>query len=91
MSTKPIMRAPVQPVYVRDPAKRRPWGSITREEHETIHKAYTALGFSQSAERIAQRGGFGYDEIVFLTGHPPKTWREEPDAENWPGYKEAAS
>lgn len=91
MSAKPITRAPVQPTYVRDPEKRRPWGSITREEHETIHKAYAARGYAQSAERIAQRGGFGYEEIIYLTGSPPKTWREEPAAAEWPGYKDVVS
>lgn len=32
-------------------------------------------GAGQSAERLAERGGFGYWELTDLLGHEPKTWQ----------------
>jgi hypothetical protein len=68
-------RAPVQARYGPTPIRR---GSIAWSEHLKAYKAYSAAhGNSQSAERIAERGGFGYNEIVTLLGAEPKTWRAE--------------
>lgn len=68
-------RARVQGVAGPGP-NRRPSGSISWEEHEQAWRAYAKLyGEIQSAERINDRGGFGYEELTGLLGHPPKTWR----------------
>ena len=56
--------------------KRRPAGTISWEEHEEAWSEYARrYGRQQSAERINERWGFGYDELVDLLGHEPKTWR----------------
>ena len=50
-------------------------GTISWEEHLRAYSAYRAkYGNDQSAERIAERGGFGYDELIRYLGHEPKTW-----------------
>lgn len=77
-------RAPVQD---EDPKYHRPgydkWrghpkmpsGTVTWEEHLEAYAAYAKrYGHQQSAERLAERGGFGYYEISDLLGHEPKTW-----------------
>jgi hypothetical protein len=55
---------------------RIPDGFISWEEHvkvwELYHKKWSS---SQSAERIAERGGFYMDEVVELLGQQPMTWR----------------
>lgn len=52
-----------------------PPGTMTWEEHVAVWEVYAKrYGSNQSAKRIAARGGFGYGEIVLLTGAPPKTW-----------------
>lgn len=74
-------RAPVQGEHAT-PARRdqsaRPAkgpGSIAWEEHLIVWSAYAAKWCSdQSAERIAERGGFGWYEIVDLLGREPTTW-----------------
>lgn len=56
--------------------RNRPAGTISWSEHETAWEAYRKkYGSSQSAERIHERGGFGYYELVMLLGHDPTTWR----------------
>lgn len=68
-------RAPVQGTLVGGRWTRVP-GSVEWTEHELAWRAYAArYGRDQSAERIAERHGFGYDEITNLLGHEPKTWR----------------
>ena len=70
-------RAPVQGAYYLPVGTvgREP-GTIAWSEHEEIWQAYAKRwGGSQSATRIAERGGFGYDEIIDLIGHAPKTWQ----------------
>jgi hypothetical protein len=32
-------------------------------------------GNDQDAARLAERAGFGYEELVDLLGHSPTTWR----------------
>jgi hypothetical protein len=55
-----------------------PPGTISDEEFRAIYECYVArYGRGQSAERLAERGGFGYAEIVALTGKPPKTWQPQ--------------
>lgn len=73
-------RAPVQGDSWRPPripcVPRRPAGTISWEEHLEIYERYAArYGRDQSAERLAQRGGFGYGEATELLGRQPATWR----------------
>lgn len=52
-----------------------PRGTIAWAEHIEAYGHYAAkYGRSQSAERIAERGGFSYRELVSLLGHTPTTW-----------------
>jgi hypothetical protein len=65
-------RAPVQRGY-RKP--RRSAGSISWAEHLEAFAGYAAqYGNSQSAERLAERGGFSYGEVTDFLGHEPTTW-----------------
>lgn len=67
-------RAPVQGEHDRE--HRRAAGTVTWDEHLEAYTAYAdRYGNSQSAERLAERGGFGYTEITKLLGHEPTTWR----------------
>jgi hypothetical protein len=51
-------------------------GTIEWSEHVEIWERYAAqYGDGQSAERVAERGGFGYWEATKLLGHEPRTWR----------------
>lgn len=51
-------------------------GSVSWEEHLTAWSAYAAkYGPGQSAERLAERGGFCYGELVEFLGREPKSWR----------------
>lgn len=71
-------RAPVQGEhFMRTDGGRKavPHGSVAWTEHEEAYVAYAAkYGRSQSAERLAERGGFGYWEMTDLLGHEPTTW-----------------
>ena len=50
-------------------------GTVSWAEYLEAYAAYSArYGSSQSAERMVERGGFGYWEITGLLGHEPKTW-----------------
>jgi hypothetical protein len=70
-------RAPVQgDSSLPKEANGRQPGTIAWSEHEEVWQAYIKkFGNNQSAQRIAERGGFGYREIVDLIGHKPKTWQ----------------
>jgi hypothetical protein len=73
-------RAPVQRDTNRSP------GTISWGEHLRVWEAYAAKFSGQSAERIAERGGFGYDEIIMLTGKAPETWEpRKPRLNLWDG------
>jgi hypothetical protein len=68
-------RAPAQSDYwkSKDSPEHLP-DTISWEEHDQIWQLYAAkYGKGQSAERIAERGGFGWNEIAKLTGSAPKT------------------
>lgn len=69
-------RAPVQGEYAstrRGPAI--PPGTVSWEEHLAAYAVYAGrYGRSQSAEHLAARGGFGYNELTKFLGHEPKTW-----------------
>ena len=65
-------RAPVQGEHR---PHERAAGTVTWAEHEEAYTAYAArYGTSQSAVRLAERGGFGYREMTDLLGHEPTTW-----------------
>jgi hypothetical protein len=71
-------RAPVQGDSADDARGRirRAAGTVTWAEHLEAYAEYAAqYGRAQSAERLAERGGFGYYEIADLLGHEPTTWR----------------
>lgn len=69
-------RAPVQGDYGSGHSlKTRGPGSITWAEHLLAWSGYAAqYGTSQSAERMAERGGFSYVELGMFLGHEPETW-----------------
>jgi hypothetical protein len=53
-----------------------PAGTISWAEHEKAWRAYSAEhGDGQTADRMAERGGFGWYEICALLGHEPTTWQ----------------
>lgn len=53
----------------------KPAGSIEWVEYLEAYAVYVAhYGRGQSAERMVERGGFGYWEFTKLLGHEPKTW-----------------
>ena len=64
-------RAPVQ----GNMRTKWPAGTITWEEHLEVYKEYCRrFGNAQSAEDMARRAGFSYDECCEFLGHEPKTW-----------------
>lgn len=66
--TEPVVRAR------RAPVNGSPRGTIAWSEHEKAWEAYHRRHSGQSAERIAERGGFSYGELVDHLGHEPSTW-----------------
>jgi hypothetical protein len=51
-------------------------GSISWTEHEQAWREYARqFGSGQSAERLAQRGGFDWFELLMLLGHEPVSWK----------------
>lgn len=72
--TKQNTRAPVQGEHKT--ASSMPPGTVSWEEHLEAYAVYVKThGNAQSAERLAERAGFGYQEITELLGHKPKTWK----------------
>lgn len=74
----PKRRAPVQGEYLMHGGRvvgMSPGGTITWAEHLEAFERYAAkYGRDQSAERIADRGGFGINELRQLLGHEPRTF-----------------
>lgn|GEM_PF-6797991 len=67
-------RAPVQGERLAGLLHMAP-GTIAWDEHLEVWNAYAAMfGKNQSAERIAERGGFGHFEATALLGRPLRTW-----------------
>ena len=65
-------RAPVQ----MSPKLRKPPGTVSWAEHVEAWEAYAKRhGDQQGAERIAERAGFSYCELVTLLGREPTTWK----------------
>jgi hypothetical protein len=70
-------RAPVQAAHCYR-TRRLMHGPGTVEWHEHIEawcEYARRFGCSQTPDRIAERGGFGYVELTDLLGHEPVTWR----------------
>lgn len=66
-------RAPVQaslPTHQKGP------GTISWEEHLEAWHGYAArYGSSQTAERLAERGGFSYGDLLMFLKREPTTWQ----------------
>lgn len=62
-----------------------PTGSSVRkipwELHEKAAEQYNKFGYSQSSEKLHERGGFGWMELVCLLGGI------DPFAQNWKDWK----
>jgi hypothetical protein len=53
----------------------KPAGTLAWWEHVKAWEAYEQRYHTgQSAERIAERGGFCYGELTDFLGHEPETW-----------------
>lgn len=74
--TEPEKRARVQGDF-RHPRGHRPGGTVAWSEHVEAWNGYHARypSINQDAQRIHDRGGFGYWEMTNLMGHEPVTWR----------------
>lgn len=60
----------------RPPLPTHPPGTVLWSEHLLIYEAYVAKwGRCQTAERLAERGGFSYFEATELLGRKPESWR----------------
>ena len=64
-------RAPVQ----AERSMGKPAGTVSWDEHVKAWKTYHKRYPGQSAERIAERAGFSYGELVDFLGHEPTTWQ----------------
>lgn len=62
----------------RSDPRHKPPGSIAWWEHERAWEGYRRVfpgsAAVQDAQRIQERGGFGYYELVEFLGHEPTTW-----------------
>lgn len=53
-----------------------PAGTVAWSEHLKAWQWYAKAGHGdQSAERVVERGGFGWTELCCLLGRTPQTWR----------------
>lgn len=54
----------------------KPAGTVAWTEHVEAWEAYAKrYGKDQSAERIAERHGFSYGELLMFLGREPETWK----------------
>ena len=68
-------RAPVQASHAFDGNPGHAAGTVSWQEHLLAWVGYAArYGKSQSAERMAERGGFSWYELFLYLGHEPTTW-----------------
>jgi hypothetical protein len=61
----------------RHAATHKPPGVIDWTEHMEAWRAYNERHPDQSAERLAERGGFDWSELVMFLGREPTTWRRQ--------------
>lgn len=58
-------------------------GTIEWQEHLLAYVSYSArYGTDQSAERLAERGGFSYQELITLLGREPTSWQPRRNTED---------
>lgn len=70
-------RAPIQAESRSSKNADKGQGTISWEEHEACWAKYAVkYGTQQSAERLAERGGFGYNEFIILMGREPETFEK---------------
>ena len=74
MSGSTERRAPVQGENRGCKEGPKPYGTVSWAEHLEAWAAYHKRYPGQTAERMAQRGGFSYWEITEFLGHEPTTW-----------------
>lgn len=75
-SGREVRRAPVQGIRDRRGHVVKPAGTVEWSEHVEAWHAYAKrYGTQQSAQRIAERHGFDYEELVEFLGREPTTWR----------------
>ena len=68
-------RAPVQAARSLTKGPGSGPGTIDWAEHELAWSNYARqYGRDQTAQRMADRGGFCYAELTDYLGYPPKTW-----------------
>jgi hypothetical protein len=67
-------RAPVQSEKWKRDKSHKPNGTIAWWEHARAWEAYNERFPGQSAERMAERGGFSWGELKMFLGHEPTTW-----------------
>lgn len=69
-------RAPVQGDLFAHHGTGTAAGTIAWSEHVAAWEVYASrYGKGQSAERIAERGGFGHGELRMFLGHDAETFR----------------
>lgn len=72
-----LEKEPEGKLYKRVPVQAqhdKPAGTIAWSEHVLIWEMYAKKNGAQTAERIAERGGFGYSEACNLLGRDLETW-----------------
>ena len=67
-------RAPVQAGWDEDGIRRSGRGTIAWSEHLEAWEGYNKRYPGQSAEKVAERGGFGPLELRQFLGHDPETF-----------------
>jgi len=67
----------------RAPVNGSPHGTVSWQEHEVAWAVYARRHQGQSAERIAERGGFGIEELVMFLGRMPATWEPSEATQRW--------
>lgn len=80
---EPVLLRVTVPDERRAPVNGAPYGTIGWAEHEEAWQSYARLFGGQSAERIAERGGFGLVELVQQLGGLPRTWEPGADTLSW--------
>lgn len=83
-------RAPVQGRHLYGADRNKPRGlgdgpgTISWEEHLLAWGGYARDGHgSQGADRLAERGGFGFEELQLYLGRDPQTWRPAGEERAW--------
>ena len=68
-------RAPVQASRAFDGYPGHAGGTVSWQEHLLAWSVYNAqFANQQSADCIAMRGGFSWQELLDYLGHEPTTW-----------------